>query len=275
MKPSEVTVITFATFGRSVGHRDYTSLIARMEGTCRVIGCSFLAYTFRNNPTDRVMDIINRRLPMRKGAGYWAWKPQVILKALESANSRYLLYLDSDLRILKLPSVLAIPRFSETGLALFQTLELLEDWTSGRCLEAFGLKSNLEHHIFSASAILLDRDNPNCIKAIEKWEEMMQDDRLLLDPLSSIRLRHRHDQSILSCLVAKHEIDISILPKGFYQSGLENGDLKPEHAWLIHGNTENQIHKSKAFPVRNLQSYMFHKIQLAIYTLGKKLKSRD
>ncbi len=268
-KTSEITVVTFATFGRKRNQRDYTFYVERIRDSCLKLGLDFLVFSFRDGAEVADYFEIERPLPMRKGAGYWSWKPNVVSQAAGMAKSRYVLYIDADVILQGLPKVSEIPGFSENGIAVFSTSEQLVDWTSKKCLKAFGIDEDNKSKIVGATIILIDKENMNYHKFLFEWGNAMRDITKLLDPFWSWKMIHRHDQSILSCLIAISAIRVSFFRPGFYGGGIDNGDLLPEEAWVVHGESESHP------PIRfrsaiDIKSKIFHKIELASFLLTRK-----
>jgi hypothetical protein len=127
--------------------------------------------------------------------------------------------------------------------------------------------------MISASAILVDKLNKNAREVLAKWNLEIKDDRKLLDPIWVWKLLHRHDQSILSCLVAANKIDISYFLPGIFQTGLDNSGLTPESSWLIHGNLDlgSELNPSRKYS--KFVSNSFHKYELIRYLLIKYLNN--
>ena len=268
-KNSEITVVTFATFGRKRNGRDYTFYVERIRDSCKKLGLDFLVFSFEGGLEMAGYFEIERLLPMRKGAGYWSWKPNVVLQAAGMAKSRYVLYIDADLNLKGLPKVLEIPGFTENGIAVFSTSEQLVDWTSKKCLRAFGIDRNNKSKIVASGIILIDTHNMNYKKFLLEWNEAMSDMTKLLDPFWSWKMIHRHDQSILSCLIALSAIRVSFFLPGFYGGGIDNGDLLPEEAWVVHGERESHPPIRFRSPI-DIKSKILHKIELASFLLTRK-----
>lgn len=266
--PSDITVATFATFGSSTKYRDYTAMHTEMSKRCFRGGVPLLTYSFKECSSPNI-DTVSRFYPMRKGAGYWAWKPELIKKALFESSTRYLLYLDVDLRVRRLDSLMVDPSFAETGVALFETRENLSDWCSKRCLRRFKLPRQGAEKIFSASAILIDSKMGQAIDFLDIWDRSLRDYRLTLDPVFTFNTNHRHDQSVLSCLIATSQINTGKFAQGFYQTGVDNGDQTIDSAWLIHGEVRSDEYLAISSRLKAWRSLIFHKYELANYIVSK------
>lgn len=268
MNPNDLTVVTFATLGSSLGQRDYSAALLRMRQNCKRLGVELLTSTFAGSGISQVNFEIERELFLRKGAGYWHWKPKVIKKALSIAQSRYILYLDVDLHLESLPNFLESRELEEVGLLAFETAEKLSDWSSKRCLKHFRLESDHEAPIISASLILVDSTSTIALKSLDHWENALNNRKLLLDPFWTIKSNHRHDQSVFSCLVATGSVKLCRLRQGFYQTGLDNGQTEIEEAWIIHGSLESKTKKETLALIYSLKAFLFHKVDLAVFLLS-------
>ena len=270
---SEIGIVTFATFGNSRKHRDYSRLVNRLRSKCDEIGLDLAVFSFENGNGSADVEVIRRKLPMRKGAGYWSWKADAIKLAVKHTSTRYILYVDCDLDVRGLPDILSISGFTETGVAVFKTKERLIDWTSTKCLENFSLTDREDLSIVGASTVLIDCKNANSEEFLNRWDSALSNYRNLLDPFWTIRLNHRHDQSILSCLIASSQVQVSFVPPGFFGSGLDNGALKPGDAWIIHGEVEAlSVAKMSQF-FSKAKTFIYHKFELGLFLFMQQLRS--
>ena len=263
---SEITVATFATFGNSTKYRDYSEQHERMSQTCLREGVPLLTYSYQEC-LSLGSEILPRPYPMRKGAGYWAWKPGLIKNALSKSASRYILYADVDLSIKRLDSLFVDSSFFEHGVALFETRENLSDWCSTRCLRRFSLLGEGPSKIFSASVVLVDSQNSRANELLEVWDDSLRDYRMILDPVFTFKTNHRHDQSVLSCLIATSKVRTSKFTQGFYQTGVDNGNLTVESAWLVHGEIRSLGNLARISRFKSWRSFLFHKYELIKFVI--------
>ncbi len=264
--PEEITFVTFATFGQERGQRDYSDLVLKLRETCDSLGVRLLVASFLGSGVKEVDFEVQRMLPMRKGAGYWSWKPDVISMAMENIKSRYLIYIDCDLNLKSRPKIFKTDDFEYSGIAAFETVEKLSDWSSKRCLREFGLGQDVVSKIISASLIVVDTDNQTAKKVILNWTEKIQNLELLLDPFWTLKNNHRHDQSIFSCLVASGEVTIQKMTFGFFQTGLENSTNLVD-AWVVHGDVKSETEFMTIRKISLIRSYLFHKLELFYFLL--------
>jgi hypothetical protein len=264
---SDITVATFATFGVSAKYRDYSEQHESMSKSCLREGVPLLTYSFQECFSPG-LEILSRPYPMRKGAGYWAWKPELIKNALSKSASRYILYVDVDLSIRRLDSLVVDSSFFENGVALFETREHLSDWCSTRCLRRFRLLGQGSRKIFSASVVLVDSQNSRANELLEVWDRALRDYRMILDPVFTFKTNHRHDQSVLSCLIATSKVRTSHFAQGFYQTGVDNGNQTVGSAWLVHGEIRSLSNPGRISRFNVWRSFLFHKYELVKFIIS-------
>jgi hypothetical protein len=154
-----------------------------------------------------------------RGAGYWLWKSYIINKTLESMSEEdVLFYSDSGITFINNidPLIEKLNR-SENGILLFE----LEDyhtnkkWTKRDTFYYMGCDSAeySDRTQILASYIIL-RKNNFTVSFIKEWLNFSQDSRIITDSPNECGLPnyeefidHRHDQSILSLLGRKYQID--------------------------------------------------------------------
>jgi hypothetical protein len=162
-----------------------------------------------------------------RGYGYWAWKPQVILQALEEMDDGdILLYADVGCHLNKgglerLKYYFDQANLSETGLFVFQEAVKAEDdnletiylhkekiWTKGDIFNYFSVTD--DKTIYDSGQIIATtffiKKNGKSLDIINKWLSIFKDNFYLVDDsISRINnfegfRENRHDQSIFSVL---------------------------------------------------------------------------
>lgn len=156
-------------------------------------------------------------LRLKRGGGFWLWKPYFILRTLHGLkNGDYLFYCDSSCFIIKRINYL-IDALNESNqdIMLF-SLPLIENqWTKPSIkviLNDFDLSYFYTNQIL-ASFILVKKSDYS-IKFIKEWLELCKNPFLLTD--TNIEqdkaenpsfIDHRHDQSLLSLLSKKYHFN--------------------------------------------------------------------
>jgi hypothetical protein len=192
-------------------------------------------------------------MPGTRGFGYWLWKPHLIERWCAEGRSEFALYLDAGC-VLNLDNSESANRLlqyreiaADRGIASFQ-IELPEfAWTKVDLLEHLRVSQTDRASGQVMSGVLLLRKSKEVHELVREWNLLMRLDNFhFLDDSPSIVpevegfVAHRHDQSILSCLLKIRGIEP--IPDETYFPG----------AWTSVG---------RAFPVwtaRHPQGYRFN-----------------
>jgi hypothetical protein len=149
-------------------------------------------------------------LDQRRGAGYWLWKPYVILDCMRRADEGdIIIYLDAGALILA-PLDPLIEQADRFSLVLIKNNPryLNAHWTRRDCFVLTGTDAAEYHHTpqLDASCLVVKRTGANR-GFVETWLEYCTDDRVLTDRPNECGLpnlpdfvQHRADQSVLSLL---------------------------------------------------------------------------
>jgi hypothetical protein len=108
------------------------------------------------------------------------------------------------------------------------------DWTSPRVLRNLDAVQLLHENMWTAG-ILIVKNSPRSRLDLNAWISTMSKPWNLFDlPFEIEGMKHRHDQSILSVLIAKNKISMFDLGSGFYSTGIEatTGNLNSENLSL-------------------------------------------
>ena len=152
-------------------------------------------------------------LSMRRGGGYWIWKPYYIMKRLkEIPDDDVLLYMDAGCSI----NTKGYPRFKfyleklqEWPYLTFQMPSLPErHWTSDSIFEYFKVdpSSKIATTGQNMATICMFRKCDISEDIVSRWLQVLQDDRLLFtDFYNNLTTRsdfrdNRHDQSVFSVI---------------------------------------------------------------------------
>lgn len=259
-----IHVITFGTTGKSTSYRDYSKELIRLQSEAQRLGCSFEAYNQFSESFVKSQLALNR-YPMRKGAGYWSWKPDIILDAISKNPSHLILYLDADFELVRLDELLDGINKENFGVALAQMNHHLRNWISKRCAEHFKISSTTDPLAYSASVILANPLNDSCVPCLMQWRDNLSKPKLLLDPVFTLRRNHRHDQTILSAMIAIGTIKVFDLPEIIYIEGVSN-ENDYERAWVRSKKTSKKVINSLHVFLK-IRSIAFHKWQLVKFWL--------
>ena len=168
-----------------------------------------------------------------RGYGYWSWKPQIIMQALnEASNGDVIQYTDSGCRlnkkgITRLAEYFEIAATAKNGILGFSAkppannliidnreFPLLLDsaWIKGDLLDYFDVRSNADVICSPTigAGIIFVRKCPESITIIKRWLSVIEAGFNFIDDTQSVSdnlptfIEHRHDQAIFS-LIAKLE----------------------------------------------------------------------
>lgn len=165
-------------------------------------------------------------LKQPRGAGYWVWKPYWILRAFSKMNHNdVLIYCDSGIEIIQPLDPLIAICCSQNGIMLFQTHDLLNrKYTKKDCFVLMDCDTpkywNAQQLMASFSLFVKNDRN---IAFVKEWLRYCCDERIVSDIPNEYGDNlpdfkdHRHDQSVLSLLAVKHDIEI-------YRAPCQHGD---------------------------------------------------
>jgi hypothetical protein len=171
---------------------------------CRPLNIDFLDAEFKVN--------YSHILDQERGVGYWLWKPYIIGAVLDTLrDGDYLFYMDSGSYLIADVTPLIDIVDSLDGVLLFQTGYKNSDWTKKdtfvlmdcdipKCTGANQL----------VAAFVMVKKNSYSVRFIRDWLEYCKDERILTDLDNTMGSNyqgfrdHRHDQSVLTTLMAKN-----------------------------------------------------------------------
>lgn len=157
-------------------------------------------------------------LDQPRGAGYYIWKPYVILDALSKVNENdMVVYCDSGIEIIDDLDPLFEICHKQGGIVLFQTHgHQNKTWTKRDSFVLMGCDSTEywdAQQLMGGFSIFMK--NERNIKFVEEWLHYCCNKFIVTDIQNVCGLEnlpgfkdHRHDQSVLSILGVKHNIEI-------------------------------------------------------------------
>jgi hypothetical protein len=208
----------------SFGTSKFRQALTRLRRSARKVGIEDIRVYRPDHPSIRRAREENPKIMgQRRGAGYWLWKPYILLDTLNGvAEGTVIVYSDAGQRYIADPSPL-IDLAVTRDVVLFHNNggQLQRAWTKRDCFvlmqadapeywDALQLDASIQIYRASLKArnFLLD------------LREAMRDPRLLCDGPNTCGLpnfedfrEHRHDQSITTILAMKHGIETFPSPK--------------------------------------------------------------
>ena len=163
-------------------------------------------------------------LDMERGSGYWLWKPFIILETLgEMQDGDCLIYSDSGIEIVADLTPLLRIAFETPGVMLFRGNGKCREWTKRDCFFFMNADEPRYHE-----AQMLDGSFIVCMRTtqarafIAEWLESCLDRHVLTDEPNICGLPnlpgfqdHRHDQSVLSLLAKRRNVELLPYPSEY------------------------------------------------------------
>ncbi len=157
-------------------------------------------------------------LDQKRGAGYWLWKPYIILQVLNKINDGDILaYSDSGIEIIdNLEPLFKILQNDKDILTFSNNGHLNKTWTKRDCFILMNCDSEkyweaeqrlASFHLYKKSTLSAD--------FLKDWLKYAEDERIITDKENTQGYEnldgfkdHRHDQSIFSILAVKNNIEM-------------------------------------------------------------------
>lgn len=190
----------------------YKSQIIGLD-SARNFGFECIGYTDKDidiNFQIKYKDILS----CKRGAGYWLWKPYIILDMFSKiSNGDYLVYMDSGARFISDPNEY-LQMIDEKGILSFSMVQKTSKWTKGDCFFYINKddKSLFKENNQLQGTYIFFRKNDFSVKFVEKWLEYCTIPGLITDDINNKMdnyedfVEHRHDQSIFSLLCYNENI---------------------------------------------------------------------
>jgi hypothetical protein len=157
-------------------------------------------------------------LQLKRGAGYWLWKPYFILKAMSKAKKNdVIIYCDCGIELINSIKPLVEICKQRDGIMLFRTHnQFNRKWTKRDCFILMNCDSAEywdAEQVMGSFSLYLNNDSNRTL--MEEWLNYGCNKNILTDIPNICGLEnlpefkeHRHDQSILSLLSVKHKLEI-------------------------------------------------------------------
>ena len=210
-------------------HNDY---LEKLLESVKIYGKEFKIIVYNRCEIDN--DFYQRNmyvLNYGRGGGYWLWKPYIINKTLEKINDDDIIfYLDSKYYF--------IEDFTNLYLDYMKTNDILV-WKNRPNESVYHMKKwckmdvihkyNMFDKVFNENVedcwagALIIKKTEKTIMYMKEWLDMCCDHDDLTDVASTIEnssffIEHRHDQSMLSIILHKHNIKMHFLENKYLQN---------------------------------------------------------
>ena len=191
-------------------------------------------------------------LRQKRGAGYWLWKPFIILQTMrEAAEGDVVIYSDARMEILGDLSPLVEIALRNKIVLFSSCLFLQKEWTKR---DAFVLLDADAPRYWDVKQLMAGfmvlQNSARTREFVAKWLAAMSDERVLTDAPNRAGLPnfpgfrdHRHDQSVLTILATRENIDIFrdpaykrnsvLMPNSHYGTLIFSHRKKAKARWLM------------------------------------------
>jgi hypothetical protein len=155
-------------------------------------------------------------MSQKRGAGFWLWKPYLILKTLnEMPENDILLYLDTGIKII-LPIDKLVDNLIHKDIAIYDQENTNKPYTKKKLFQMMDMDNEEAHNAYQLQAgYILLKNTPKSRDFISKWLYWAEKPEAIMDSDKSDEypefIDHRHDQSILSLLYLKQPEDINLM----------------------------------------------------------------
>ena len=224
-------------------------------------------------------------LDQKRGAGFWLWKPYIILELMEKINDGdIIIYADSGIEIIDNIRLLIEPCIANNGILLFNNdVHLNKTWTKRDCFIQMGCD---KEKYWEGPQILASfsvwQKNQKSAALLKEWFIFCKNKNILTDMPNiggknfSEFKDHRHDQSILSILAVKHKI---ILHRDPTQWGnrFKKEKYRKKGEFVYKGEYSENIFDNSDYPTllnhhRNIKTPLGKRLVDYLLNTGKKIK---
>jgi len=213
-------------------------------------------------------------LDQKRGHGYWLWKPWIILETLKKIkDGEFLIYADSGSFIINDVMPLIKLCKKNKGILIFsnehQYINL--HWTKKVTFQIMEADSEeFWYHTQADAAFIVLQKNKYTVDIIKEWFGYCTNPMLITDEQSPIEnpdcfIDHRHDQSILSIVAQKHNLQFFRSPsqygnyrKSFWYRRFGEPKRNREYSNTLNNSPYGQIfhhHRLKPFGIMYNPNY--------------------
>ena len=210
-------------------HNNYLDKLLK---SVKIYGEQFNIIIFKKSDIDN--DFIEKNksiLNCKRGGGYWLWKPYIINKTLKKIdNDDIIFYIDSKYYFIEHFANLYVDYMKNNDILVWKNkpnepIWYMKNWCKMDVIH----KYNMFHKVFSENAedcwggALIVKKTENSIRYIQEWLDMCCIYEDITDSKSKIEnnklfREHRHDQSLLSIIIHKYNIQMQFFEKKYLQN---------------------------------------------------------
>lgn len=185
-----------------------------------------------------------------RGAGYWIWKPFIILETFKTLeDGDIVLYSDAGLKVIdNLSPLFEIAKNDSKGIILFKLPAVgvlahkAKTWTKRDCFVLTECDEEKYWHAdMGNGAISLWKKSDKNIEFLHEWLKYLRDPRIVTDdpnmggkPNFIDFKDHRHDQSVLTILATKYNLTLFRDPTQYGNEEIETFPYPSVYPQLFH-----------------------------------------
>lgn len=218
------------------------------------------------------------------GAGYWLWKPFIILDALEKANPLdIIIYCDTDLMVIEdIGPFIQLCTEENPILLIANHGNLNKDWTKRDCFILMGCDEERYHEVEQVLAgFQVYRNVEKSRRFVRDYLRYCCDERILTDMSNRCGccnfdsfVEHRRDQSVLS-LLAEKERTIRFRDPTEWGNHLKMNDFRKAGEWLKSPCSETPFTNSNYGTILSaMQPFLRSRWRLFIADAARQLRIR-
>lgn len=198
-------------------------------------------------------------LDQPRGAGYWLWKPYIILEKFKELNEGdFLFYIDADIKIIADPAPLLELCTQNNGILLFIEKDPRHNckyWVKRDVFHLMDLDEPRYHNAPSANAGIQlyqkKETSQGFLEALLFWCTynpgiLTDEPNICGKPDLEGFIEHRHDQAILSMLRIKHDIEGFRIPTQYGDANKLEVYRKPSD-WLPEGDYSKDVFENSPY----------------------------
>jgi hypothetical protein len=188
---------------------------SQLEGLQAAESFGFITKGYTEQDLDsNFFDKNKKILEQKRGAGYWLWKPYIILDMLNKINDGdYLVYMDSGAKFIRNP-INFLRMINHKGILCFRMVLPQGKWAKGDCFHIINQNNedDFRYDLQIQGTYLFLRKCDYSVNFVKKWLNYCETEDLITDEPNKYKnnfpefVDHRHDQSILSLMVYNYDI---------------------------------------------------------------------
>lgn len=210
-------------------NQKYNSIRQAQSNLMKTIGYNVLEYS-PENLSEEFKEKNKNILSLEIGAGFWVWKPYIILEELKKSDvSDIIFYVDAGDIIHEGLSSYLSEHFKHFDYILYEGDRKNSDYTKPEVFEELKLGDEYKNAIQLEAGICGFKKTEKNIKFLNEWLELCENEKLILDDRYDLSLEnkefkaHRRDQSLLTILKVKYNMgSVSLRDRLYIDCNKEN-----------------------------------------------------